>query len=668
MAGARPQSNGRLTIMRSILLYLSLLVITILISGQFWDWYRSGIFLYGYGIRKFPSNESSDQIDAKREKSFALYEHNSTDSMPSVCEFPSVDPYDPSVMKVAGLDKETLHCEGMFLPDLTYIHDGNELRVNTTLVEECYNNSKFQHCRYQQIFRHETDDHNFTYSNWSEPFKDKIKLPESAEFFKVECTNNTAGLLSKTFYYLIPKHTNLDESDAQNLRKRQAMAAPKETLSVIMIAMDTLNRYQFFRAHNKTYSYLMNSLKSFDLTTHSQLGLNTFPNFLPLFVGQSQDEIKQWWSDTQYMDNYDLLWGIFEKAGYRTLYTEDWTTAGAFHSWKKGFRNKFARYNSRPLGLAMSADKDIWKKHPYCAGNQLEMNFLLGYLGRFLDTFSDKPVFAVAMISKPTHDRVTDGKMVDEHMLQFYQSLNQKGHLNRSLLISLSDHGPFWGPIKSSKNGNFESKTPYTILTFPDWFLRKYPDVAANLQLNTKRLTTHFDTHATLLDLLYFKSSSPPLLAPPRPGISLFEKIPWDRTCMDASIPLGYCLCGYKGLEELQVTSDISQSLANLVIIALNSKIDKTVCADLKLLKIIRVLKIVINVNNSKLGRTLFKVQVETTPGNALFEANVYTELNSSDWKIENDINRLNLYKGQNDCTNIAAVKPYCYCKNLLVN
>ncbi|BFZ21898.1 hypothetical protein BsWGS_24937 [Bradybaena similaris] len=258
--------------------------------------------------------------------------------------------------------------------------------------------------------------------------------------------------------------------------------------------------------------------------------------------------------------------------------------------------------------------------------------------------------------------------MVDEHMLKFYQPLNQKGHLNRSLLISLSDHGPYWEPIKFSKNGNFESKTPYTILTFPDWFLRKYPDVAANLQLNTKRLTTHFDTHATLLDLLYFKTSSPPLVAPLRHGISLFKKIPWDRTCKDASIPLGYCLCGYKGLKKLNVTSEISQSLANLVVIALNSKIDKTVCADLKLLKIISVLKIAINENNSKLGRTLFKVKLKTTPGNTIFEANVYKDLNSRYWKIESDINRLNLYNGQNDCTNIAAVKPFCYCKNLLAN
>ncbi|BFZ21870.1 hypothetical protein BsWGS_24908 [Bradybaena similaris] len=652
--------------MRHILLYLSLCVITILISGQFWDWYRRDTFTNDYARTKCKNSGFFNPINEDTRNSLEPHELNSTDSRPSICEFPNVDPYEPSVMKVAGLDKQTLHCEGKFLPDLTYIHGGNELRVNTSLVEEYYNISEFQHCRYRQIFRHETNDNDFKYSDLSKPFNDKIELPESAEFFKVECTNNATALVSKTFYYLIPKHANLIESDTQNLRKRQAMAAPKETLSVIMIGMDSLTRHQFFRAHNKTYSYLMNSLKSFDFTMHSQLGINTFPNFLPLFGGQSYDEITQWWSDKQHMDNFDLLWGIYEKAGYRTFYTEDLPGIGAFHYLKKGFRTKFARYNSRPLALAMSADKDISKKHAYCAGNQEEMNFFLRYLGRFLDTFSDQPVFAVVMLSKPTHDYVADAKMFDEHILKFYQSLNQKGHLNRSLLISFSDHGVRWGPIRDSKNGNFESRTPYTILTFPDWFLRKYPDVAANLQLNTKRLTTHFDTRATLLDLLYFKTSSPPLLAPLRHGISLFEKIPWDRTCMDASIPIEYCMCGYRGLEEVNVTANISQTLANLVVIALNSKTDKAVCADFKLLTIIRVLKISLNENNSKNERTLFKVKLETTPGNAVYEANVYKELNSNDWTVGNDINRLNLYKGQADCINIATKRPFCYCKNLL--
>ncbi|CAG5127017.1 unnamed protein product [Candidula unifasciata] len=430
--------------------------------------------------------------------------------------------------------------------------------------------------------------------------------------------------------------------------------------------MDTLTRNQFLRGCNKTYSYLMNSLKSFDLTMHSQLGDNTFPNFLPLFAGETYDQIAKWWSNKYHLDNIDLLWGTFEKAGYRTLYTEDWPGIGAFHYLKKGFRNKFARYNTRPLTLAMSHEKNFYKRDNYCAGNQVEMNFLLDYVLLFLDTFQGNPVFSVAMFTKPTHDNPTDAKMFDEHLLNFYKSLNQSGHLNKSLLVSFSDHGVRWGPLRDSKNGVFEGRTPYTILTFPDWFLEKYPDVAANLKVNTRRLTSHFDTHATLLDLLYFKSNTS-LLSKSRRSISLFHKIPWDRTCEDASIPTEFCLCGYQNLADADTKSPISKALAELVIEALNSKTDKNICAPFKVDQIIHVLNISLYDANSNGETTLYKVKLQVTPGYAIFEASVYATTNSADFRVANSIDRLNLYKGQADCMQIAMYKPFCYCKNLLL-
>ncbi|CAG5127797.1 unnamed protein product [Candidula unifasciata] len=588
--------------------------------------------------------------------------------MPSACEFPNVNPYETSVMEIAGLDLETMSCEGTFKPDLTYITEAHELKVNTEKVEEYFKISDFQHCRYRHIFRNETNDNSFKYSEWSKPFRDKVDLPEDAEFLKVECTNKTFEVVSKTFFCLVPKHNEFDETDLLNFKKRQVISSPKETLNIIMIGMDSLPRNQFLRGCNKTYSYLINSLKSFDLTMHSQLGENTFPNFLPLFGGTSYDEIMKWWSDENYMDTFDLIFSTFEKAGYQTLYTEDWPRIGAFHYLKKGFRRPFARYNTRPLTLAMSDEKDIWEYDSYCAGNQLEMSFLLDYVSRFLQTFRNKPVFVVAMLGKPTHDQPTDAKMFDEHLLNFYRSLNQSGHLNNSLLVSFSDHGVRWGPLRNSRNGVVESRTPYTILTFPGWFLRKYPDVATNLKVNTKRLTSHFDTHATLLDLLYFKSDTPPPLAPLRHGISLFEKISWDRTCVNASIPQEYCLCGYKSLEELHVTSHISKTLASLVIDAINSKTNTSICSVFKLRKVIRILKVTLNENKStgETEKTIYKVKLAATPGDAVFEGNVYAPVNNIEhFTVHSEIHRLNLYRGQADCMNIAALRPFCYCKNL---
>lgn len=570
-------------------------------------------------------------------------------------------------MKIAGLDKKTIECEGTFMPDLTDIEGGKKLKVIMSKVEETVTRDNFKGCRYRNIYRHDTNDNKYTHNNWSKPFKDSIQLTKDTEFIEVECINTTSEVVSKTFYCLIPEREPFSGADFLNLKKREVMFGPRETLDIIMLGMDTLTRNHFLRACNKTYSYLMSSLQSFDLTMHSQLGENTFPNFLPLFAGQSYNETTRWWSDKYHMDNIDWLWGTFEKAGYLTLYTEDWPSIAAFNYLKKGFRNPFARYNTRPLTLAMSKDKHIWKHDKHCAGNQVDMNFLLDYVRRFLDAFPDRPHFAVAMLSKPAHNTPTNAKMFDEHLLHFYQSLNQSGQLNKSVLISFSDHGVRWGPLRRSKNGIFESRTPYTILTFPDWFLRKYPDVAANLKLNTRRLTSHFDTHATLLDLLYFKCNTTSPLTPLRHGISLLEKIPWNRTCADAAIPEEYCLCGYKSIAEVDSKSKISKTLTKLVIDALNSKTDKNICAVFSLDKVISVLKSVFEEANYDGETTLYKVKLQVTPGKAKFEASVFAKGNSTVYRVANTIDRVNIYLGQADCMEIAAHRPFCYCNNLLL-
>ena len=82
----------------------------------------------------------------------------------------------------------------------------------------------------------------------------------------------------------------------------------------------------------------------------------------------------------------------------------------------------------------------------------------------------------------------------------------------------------------------------------PTKFQEKYPNAMRNLRLNSRKLTTPFDIHETLKDILNFnnpnklklKKSYATLL--PR-GISLFDHIPENRTCEDASIESHWCSC-----------------------------------------------------------------------------------------------------------------------------
>ncbi|BFZ21863.1 hypothetical protein BsWGS_24902 [Bradybaena similaris] len=583
----------------------------------------------------------------------------------ATCQFPKVNTYEPSVMAIAGLNLTTITCEGFDLPDLAYI-EGTRVVVNKSKVDEHALRDKFKHCKYRHIWRNQTND-GYTYSDWSESFTDKIELPKNSEFLNVQCWDKQSKLVSNKYFYLVPRKKEFDDFDAMNFEKRKFESAPKETLNVVMVMLDSLPRNQFIRACNKTYSYLIDTLKSFDLSMHSQLAKRTFPNIVGLFTDHLEDETRKWWGSPKVMDTFDLIWPIFEKAGYCTMFTESSSSWGVFHIRGKSFDHPFVRYYARPIDLAIYDDDSIKRHTHFCAGNQLEFNMRLDYAVRLLDTFPDKPVFAVVVNCGETHTNQANVKRFDEHFYNFYKLMREKGHLNNTLVIAFSDHGATYGAFRNSVNGHFELLTPYTILTFPEWFLKKYPDVAENLRTNTKRLTSHFDTRATLLDLLYFKSDNPPPLAPIRHGMSLFKEIPWNRTCVDASIPPEFCLCGYKDVREVDVNSEFSKKISLHFIKRMNNRLPEE-CAEHVLKQILRVTQITYEGENLKAnkGLSFYRVKIQTTPGDGIFEARMHADKNADDCRFGQNIFRLNAYKGQSDCISSPFDKHYCYCKNLL--
>lgn len=56
--------------------------------------------------------------------------------------------------------------------------------------------------------------------------------------------------------------------------------------------------------------------------------------------------------------------------------------------------------------------------------------------------------------------------------------------------------------VRNTLQGKLEERLPFFSFIFPDWFKRKFSKEYHNFQTNTKRLTTPFDVHATLADIL----------------------------------------------------------------------------------------------------------------------------------------------------------------------
>ncbi|KAK3751299.1 hypothetical protein RRG08_019720 [Elysia crispata] len=578
------------------------------------------------------------------------------------CMFPQVDPFDPEILKLAGLDKQPLKCDKDFVPEITYI-DGLSIRINHSTVTD---QSSQVACKYRNITREQYQDNNILLSEWSEVFTTSIGITEEHEFIFVECHDlqKEEKVVSKAFYSLVPRRAHLEQLYRSLIEKRLREFEPKETLNIIAVALDGLPRHQMIRALPKTYTFLTEGLKSFDFTMHGQSGDNTLPNLLSLLSAHSYADVQKWWNFDTPQDVFELIWRDFERAGYRTLYTEDDPKGGGFYWGGREFKQPQTSYWNRPLELALD-DSGFVRRNGFCFGPRSVSEYQLDYLMRFLDTFPSDPVSCMTIITAITHDDISNARIVDEHILNFYKKLIARGHMQNSVVIFFSDHGSRWGKIRETYNGVVESRNPFMLLTFPTWFLKKYPDTRRNLETNTRRLTSHSDTRQMLLDLLYFKSSRP---TPPfrgKHGLSLFQEIPTYRTCENASIPENQCLCGQKVEKFLSVSSANVKPLARSLLLALKKKSDRAKCEEYSLGKVLQVGKLSVPkaLQNAKRQQMAYSVRLTVEPGGAIFEATVTKDQKTKEVFVGANIERLSKYKGEVECQPTSRQQIFCYCK-----
>ena len=183
---------------------------------------------------------------------------------------------------------------------------------------------------------------------------------------------------------------------------------------------------------------------------------------------------------------------------------------------------------------------------------------------------------------------------------------------------------------------------------------------------NQNRLTSHFDTYATMQDLLNFQGVVGPKGNRGERAISLFREIPEDRTCEDAQIPAEYCLCS--GFSPAELSPGLDKYLGTVMtekIISLLGK-QKENCTTLRLKAVERVLKETQSEQDIKSGIGNFRVSIMTVPGEAQFEARMSFDSKSNKAKVVGEVARTNMYRGQADCVDTPELRRYCYCKNLL--
>ena len=73
---------------------------------------------------------------------------------------------------------------------------------------------------------------------------------------------------------------------------------------------------------------------------------------------------------------------------------------------------------------------------------------------------------------------------------------------NHTAVIWVSDHGLHFGRHLETLEGQVEHKLPMLRIMLPQWWLRRHPTVARNLERNRGTLLHHYDLHATIEHLM----------------------------------------------------------------------------------------------------------------------------------------------------------------------
>ncbi|KAG8228886.1 hypothetical protein J437_LFUL007623 [Ladona fulva] len=634
--------------------------------------------------------------------------------MTSGCKIPDLDPMDPAVRKFVEFyangtrnttgeedsDKVPPNCAGKVGPALVESNTTSLYIVTSAL--EYYNASALEdvNCCYRPFHRVMADpnhydysaDNNIEYHKLCYPFQEEGSASVGEhEFVRVECRlssdDTTSPLIYKDFHAFAPVSVAMKR--AIESRGNAEMPPLDHRWSILVFGMDAVSRLNFHRQMPRTKKVL-EELGAIEFLGYNKVGDNTFPNIVPLMSGMTEDELKKacWPNPQKKLDDCSWLWRQFESKGYLTGLGEDCAWMSTFNYVKVGFLRQPVHFYVRPLVRTSEDEAGHTKRMnaKVCVGPRLSASNIFNYIYKVMNSVSDaaQSFFGLFWVNSLTHDFLNSAGYADEPQVQLLRKIASTGALNRTLLLFLSDHGIRWGSIRETYQGRLEERLPFGFAVIPPSFKERYPSAVANLVRNArKRLTTAFDLHETLKDLLdpeasissesLARRSKELLKRYGTRGISLFLPIPEGRTCKDAGITPNWCSC-HSGEKKIDTEEPMAIAAAGALVDKVNAFLEPyPQCTRRELVAIKSA--IISSPPESLLPHPKKKtlqdvsVVVEAAPGGALFEATVRvvpkedeSGLVSLELAVAGTISRINRYGNQSACVDEFHMKLYCFC------
>lgn len=588
------------------------------------------------------------------------------------CRIPDMEAFDASIKQYIT-DENQVVCNNATPPmiesNLTHLY-----LLRTSLDEYGVSETSALKCCYSKFQRRkptdEESDNKLTFNKKCIYFNQTVRVNE--EYVKVTCFHNGSEIYKDLFSFVPIK-----PEVKTNLKAK----SPTSFMNVLIIGVDAVSRLNLHRQMPKTVQ-ILKDLNAIEFYGYNKVGDNTFPNLIPVLTGMSERELTKncWPSKNTRFDDCPFIWKNFSENGYATVFAEDAAWMGIFNYVKRGFKDQPTNYYWGPFNRY--SEHEIGNEHKMnvymCVGGRLVYKTLLEYIDKVVRSMhiNKIPYFGFFWGASLSHDYLNKPKLGDNDYAKFLNKLRTNGLLNHTALIFMSDHGIRWGGIRTTYQGRMEERLPFLFISLPESYQESYYQTYINLRRNTRRLTTPYDLHETLKDLLDPYALTNEALSTriqtrvDRRAYSLFEPIPTNRTCDSAGIESHWCTCQQS--ESVDKNDRIVVEAAKFTVDYINDQLEGYAdCANLTLAEIFNA-RLHSSSENVLVGKHYnytrdFTIAFRTTPGDANFEATVRQHLQKGkpgySFNITGTISRINLYGKQSLCVTDFHLKLYCYCK-----
>jgi Protein of unknown function (DUF229) len=229
--------------------------------------------------------------------------------------------------------------------------------------------------------------------------------------------------------------------------------ALNEKFKVMVLGVDSVSRLNFHRMLKMTSKTVLKNLEGIEMFGYHKVGDNTYPNLMPLLMGQTRKEL----FDTclpekfsSFHDNCSIIWNDFKRKRYGTIYAEDTAAFSLFNYVKKGFEKQPVDYYFRTFLRQMEKNIGVKGTSNFlkCLGSRRPIDVLFDYIKKFIKSTINQPFFSFFWTSTLTHDNTQQLLLIDNDLSELLMFMKNEKYLDKTILLILSDHGIRFGSFR----------------------------------------------------------------------------------------------------------------------------------------------------------------------------------------------------------------------------